>query len=47
MEFKKMFEPGQIGAMELKDRIALASMVRNWATQEGFVTERLIKGSNP
>lgn len=42
MEFKKMFEPGQIGAMELKNRIALASMVRNWATQEGFVTERLI-----
>jgi len=42
MEFKKMFESGEIGTMKLKNRIALAPMVRNWATQEGFVTERLL-----
>lgn len=42
MEFKKMFEPGKIGAMTLKNRIAVAPMVRNWATEEGLVTERLV-----
>ena len=42
MEFREMFEPGEIGVMRLKNRIALAPMVRNWATQDGFVTERLL-----
>ena len=42
MEFKNMFQPGKIGAMELKNRIALAPMVRNWATGDGMVTERVI-----
>jgi len=42
MEFKKIFEPGEIGAMKLKNRIALAPMVRNWATPDGLVTERLL-----
>ena len=42
MEFKKMFEAGEIGGMRLKNRIALAPMVRNWATQDGLVTERLL-----
>jgi 2,4-dienoyl-CoA reductase-like NADH-dependent reductase (Old Yellow Enzyme family)/thioredoxin reductase len=44
MEFKKMFEPGQIGSMRLKNRIVCPSMVRNWATEDGFVTERLVNG---
>ncbi len=42
MEFKKMFEPAEIGTMKLKNRIVLAPMVRNWATPEGLVTERLL-----
>jgi len=42
MEFPKMFEPGEIGSTRLKNRIALAPMVRNWATPEGFVTERIL-----
>ena len=42
MEFKKMFEPGEIGGMKVKNRIALAPMVRNWATEDGLVTERLL-----
>ena len=37
MEFKKMLEAGEIGGMRLKNRIALAPMVRNWATQDGLV----------
>ncbi len=44
MEFKKMFEPGKIGSMRLKNRIVCASMVRNWATGDGLVTERLVNG---
>ncbi len=42
MEFKKMSEPGQIGSLKTKNRIVCASMVRNWATDDGLVTERLI-----
>jgi 2,4-dienoyl-CoA reductase-like NADH-dependent reductase (Old Yellow Enzyme family)/thioredoxin reductase len=44
MEFRKMLEPGQIGSMRLKNRIVCASMVRNWATEDGLVTERLVNG---
>ena len=42
MEFKKMFELGEIGSMKVKNRIVCASMVRNWATEDGLVTERLL-----
>ncbi len=42
MQFKKMFEPAEIGRMRVKNRIALAPMVRNWATTDGLVTERLL-----
>ena len=42
MEFKKLFEAGEVGGMGIKNRIALAPMVRNWATQDGLVTERLL-----
>ncbi len=37
-----MFEPGEIGTMKVKNRIALAPMVRNWATDDGLVTDRLL-----
>ena len=37
---KKLFEPITIGKMELKNRIALAAMATNFATKQGFVTDR-------
>ncbi|MFC1857552.1 FAD-dependent oxidoreductase [Thermodesulfobacteriota bacterium] len=42
MAFEKMFEPGRIGSMEVKNRIVCPPMVRNWCTDEGLVTDRLI-----
>lgn len=42
MAFEKLFEKNYIGAMELRNRIVLPPMVRNWATEEGEVTERLV-----
>jgi 2,4-dienoyl-CoA reductase-like NADH-dependent reductase (Old Yellow Enzyme family)/NADH dehydrogenase FAD-containing subunit len=42
MTFKRMFEPGQIGTMELKNRLVCPPMVRNWATEDGEITDRLI-----
>jgi len=40
--FKRIFEKGYIGKMEVKNRIVLPAMVRNWATAEGKVTKRMI-----
>ncbi|MGQ9497439.1 MAG: oxidoreductase [Desulfotomaculales bacterium] len=39
--FIKLFEPVQIGAMQLKNRIVKPPMVTNYATDDGAVTERL------
>lgn len=39
---KKLFEPIKIGELELKNRIIMAAMVTNFASREGFVTDRLI-----
>jgi 2,4-dienoyl-CoA reductase-like NADH-dependent reductase (Old Yellow Enzyme family)/thioredoxin reductase len=39
---KKLFEPINIGELELKNRIIMAAMVTNFANREGFVTDRLI-----
>ena len=38
---RKLLEPFLIGKMELRNRIVLPPMVRKYATQEGYVTERL------
>lgn len=38
---KKLFEPIKIGNLELKNRIIMAAMVSNFATPDGYVTERL------
>ncbi len=43
MEFRKIFQGGRIGAMELKNRVVLAPMVRNWADEAGMVTQRMIE----
>nr|HID58740.1 FAD-dependent oxidoreductase [Desulfobacterales bacterium] len=42
MTFEKMFEEGHIGTMKLENRIVCPPMVRNWASEEGLVTDRLI-----
>jgi 2,4-dienoyl-CoA reductase-like NADH-dependent reductase (Old Yellow Enzyme family)/thioredoxin reductase len=41
-DVKKLFEPIKIGELELQNRIIMAAMVTNFATQDGFVTDRLI-----
>ena len=41
-DVKKLFEPIKIGELELKNRIIMAAMVTNFATRDGFVTDRLI-----
>ena len=38
---RRLFEPFRIGKMELRNRIVLPPMVSKYATQEGYVTERL------
>jgi len=39
---KKLFEPISIGKLGLKNRIIQSAMVTNFATRDGFVTDRLI-----
>lgn len=41
-DIKALFEPIKIKSLELKNRIMMAAMVTNFATNEGYVTERLI-----
>jgi len=41
MRFNKLLEPGHIGQLELRNRIIMAPMGTNFATREGYVTERL------
>lgn len=40
-EAKALFEPLRIGQLELRNRVVLAAMVANFATEDGFVTDRL------
>ncbi len=40
-EVQKLFEPINIGKMQLKNRIAMGAMIVNLASKEGYVTERL------
>jgi len=40
--FVKLFEPGQIGKMKLKNRIVMPPMVVNYAGVNGEVTDRMI-----
>lgn len=42
MAHEKLFEPIKIGSMELKNRIVMPPMVRNWATEQGEVNDRII-----
>jgi len=40
-DIKPLFEPIKIKSLKLKNRIMMAAMVTNFATREGYVTERL------
>jgi 2,4-dienoyl-CoA reductase-like NADH-dependent reductase (Old Yellow Enzyme family)/thioredoxin reductase len=40
-QFRRLFEPVRIGTMVLKNRIVLLPHATNFATEDGFVTERL------
>jgi 2,4-dienoyl-CoA reductase-like NADH-dependent reductase (Old Yellow Enzyme family)/thioredoxin reductase len=41
-KFDKLFEPGKIGDMELKNRLVMPAMVTCYATYEGEVSERML-----
>ncbi len=41
--FPKLFEPGRIGSLELKNRLIMPPMATNYATKDGQVTERQIE----
>lgn len=40
-QFKRLFETVRIGQMEFKNRIVMLPMENNYATEDGYVTERL------
>jgi len=42
-QFKELFSPINIGEMKLKNRIVLAPMSTNYATEKGSITERIIQ----
>ncbi len=42
MRFPKLFQPGRVGGMEVKNRIIGSPMERNYCTAEGRVTQRYI-----
>lgn len=42
-EFPRLMEPGQIGNMTVKNRIASAPMITGYATRDGMVTERMLR----
>ncbi|BBO72643.1 NADH oxidase [Desulfosarcina widdelii] len=39
---RKLFDPIRIGTLKLKNRVIMGAMVTNFATKDGFVTDRLI-----
>ena len=42
LTFKKLFEPTQIGQMQLRNRIVMPSMGTNFAEDKGYVGQRTI-----
>ncbi len=40
MKLRKLFEPGQIGTMQLRNGLVCPRMAKNYATMEGFITPR-------
>lgn len=41
-QFQKLFEPGRIGAMEIKNRIVMPAMATNLASEDGYITDQII-----
>jgi 2,4-dienoyl-CoA reductase-like NADH-dependent reductase (Old Yellow Enzyme family)/thioredoxin reductase len=42
-QFPKLFEPGRIGSLELKNRLVMPPMATNYALKDGSVTQRQIE----
>ncbi|MFC1982272.1 hypothetical protein ACFLV5_00545 [Chloroflexota bacterium] len=42
VELKKLFERGRIGTLELKNRLVMSPMGTHTASEEGYVTQRMI-----
>ena len=42
-KFDKLFEPGKIGNLQLKNRIIMPAMVTLYSNYEGEVTDRIIQ----
>lgn len=42
MKFPKLFAPGKIGTMRIKNRLVMPPMVRNYADTKGLVTKRYV-----
>ena len=40
-QFSKLFQPGQIGRMELRNRIVMPAMLTALSSNDGYVTQRL------
>ena len=43
MPYSQMFTPLSLGSLTLKNRLVMSQMTMNYATEEGFMTERLIR----
>lgn len=43
MNFKKIFEPGKIGSLDLKNRLVVPPMLTEYADKDGNLTERYIR----
>jgi 2,4-dienoyl-CoA reductase-like NADH-dependent reductase (Old Yellow Enzyme family)/thioredoxin reductase len=41
-QFPKLFEPGRIGSLEIKNRLVMPPMATNYASKDGSVTDRQI-----
>ena len=41
-QFRKLFEPGLIGSMDLKNRLVMPPMATNFGSREGLVTRRML-----
>lgn len=41
-KYSRLFEPGKIGNLEIRNRIAMAPMGTHWATQDGYVSQTQI-----
>jgi len=42
IKLTKLFEPGKIGTMCIKNRIVMSPMITDYADEEGYVTQKLI-----